>query len=89
MRIKQGFVIQKVVDDYIAVPVGDASEKLHGIIKLNDTGYFLWNLLSENNQTIDALISALIDEYSINSETAITDINLFLSQLRNIGCIEE
>ena len=42
MRIKKDFTIQKVGDSYIAVAVGETSKTFHGMVRLNETGAFLW-----------------------------------------------
>ena len=87
MRIKDEFVLQELIDEYIVVPVGDESDKLHGIIRLNDTGAFLWKLLSQNDKTEDALVNALVDEYLIDIDTAKKDVNDFICVVKEYGCI--
>lgn len=87
MRIKDEFVLQELIDEYIVVPVGDESDRLHGIIRLNDTGAFLWKLLSQNDKTEDALVNALVDEYRIDIDTAKKDVNDFICVVKEYGCI--
>lgn len=88
MRISDNYVLQRIADDYIAVPVGSAADNLRGVIKLNETGAYLWNLLSEKEQTTEKLMDALIAEYGINKETARIDVEKVINRLRDIGCIE-
>lgn len=87
MRIKEEFVLQELIDEYIVVPVGDESDRLHGIIRLNDTGAFLWKLLSQNDKTEDALVDALVDEYLIDIDTAKKDVSDFICVVKEYGCI--
>ena len=47
MRIKQGFMLREVANNFIVVPVGKASEKFRGLITLNSTGAFLWRNLEQ------------------------------------------
>ena len=42
MKIKKGFIVRKVGGENIAVPVGERGKSFHGMIKLNETGNFLW-----------------------------------------------
>ena len=42
MKIKSGFIVRKIANQYMAVPVGERSQELHGMIGLNETGAFLW-----------------------------------------------
>ena len=88
MRISDNYVLQRVENDYIAVPVGNAADKLCGVIKMNETGGFLWDLLSEKEQTTEELMDALISEYGISKETARIDVEKVINRLRDIGCIE-
>ena len=88
MRISDNYVLQRIADDYIAVPVGNAADKLCGVIKMNETGGFLWDLLSEKEQTTEELMDALIAEYGISKETARIDVEKVINRLREIGCIE-
>lgn len=88
MRISDNYVLQRVENDYIAVPVGNAADKLCGVIKMNETGGFLWDLLSEKEQTTEELMDALIAEYGISKETARIDVEKVINRLREIGCIE-
>ena len=52
MKVKDGFIVKKVVDDYVVVPVGDNFVDFSSIINLNETGAFLWKCL-ENDVTED------------------------------------
>ena len=42
MKIKDGFMLRKVGGQNVVVAVGKASRDFNGIIRLNDTGRFLW-----------------------------------------------
>ena len=43
MRIKDGFVLRKVMDNYVVVSVGESSKTFRGMIKLNVTAVEIWN----------------------------------------------
>ena len=45
MKIRNGFMLRKVGGQNVVVAVGAASRDFNGIIKLNETGAFLWELL--------------------------------------------
>lgn len=42
MKIKDGFMLRKVGGQYVVVAFGEASRSFNGIIRLNETGKFLW-----------------------------------------------
>ena len=76
MKIKSGFVIREIAGQYMAVPVGERVNDLHGMIALNETGAFIWNLF-ENEQTEDDLAKALIEEYDVSYEDALEAVKEF------------
>lgn len=80
MKVKDGFVIRNIAGQYMAVPVGKRTKDLHGMIALNETGAFLWNLLRED-QSLDYLIQALLNEYDVSPELARSSILEFLDIL--------
>lgn len=41
MKIKEDFVLRKVADSYVVVPVNKLTLDFNGIINLNETGAFL------------------------------------------------
>ena len=88
MRIKDGFVLQELVDEFVVVPVGDEADRLHGIIRLNETGAFLWKLLSQNDQEEEDLVNVMTGGYSTDPETARKDVADFINAIREYGCIQ-
>ena len=59
MKIKEGFVVRKIANQYMAVPVGARAKELHGMIGLNETAAFLWELLKEE-RTEEELVEELL-----------------------------
>ncbi len=88
MQIKPDFTIQKVGSTYIAVAVGETSKTFHAMIKLNETGAFLWNLLAERDLTEDELTDALLGEYEIDRETAARDVKRIVEALTANGVLQ-
>lgn len=85
MQIKSDFTIQKVGNSYIAVAVGETSKTFHAMIKLNETGAFLWKKLAENDLTEEQLTNALLDEYDVDRETAARDVRAIVESLAANG----
>lgn len=88
MKIKDGFVFQEIADDYIVVPVGETTNDVHGIIKLNETGAFLWKCMTENDLSFEELAELLVKKYSLGKEDAQKDVNNFIVKLNSFGCLE-
>lgn len=88
MKRNPEFVIRQVADRFVIVPVGTAAEKFSGMITINATGKFLWDLL-ENEKTLESLAQALVKEYEIDMELALKDVKTFLEPILSTGAIVE
>ncbi len=88
MKLKQGFILHSVCDEYVVVPVGERTLDFKGIIRLNSTGAFLWERMNVDC-TEQELASALIDEYDISSETAAQAVSAFVEQLVDAKLVEQ
>ena len=84
LKIKDGFIVREILDSYMAVPVGERTREVHGVIALNETGAFLWKMLEEDTSE-DKLIASMVKEYEIVEKTAKDDIKEYLSFLKEKG----
>lgn len=80
MKQNPDFLLREVADSLVLVPVGQATKSFPGMITLNTTGKFLWELL-EADQTAETLIAALLDRYEVTEEVAAKDVATFLEKL--------
>ena len=87
MKIKDGFMLRQVCDDYMVIPVGTNSIEFKSVIRLNETGAFLFERL-KTDTTAEALIADMLDEYNVEKDVATNDINVFLGSLENAGILE-
>ena len=86
MKKHSEFVIRQVADRFDIVPVGAAAENFAGMLTINETGKFLWDLL-ETDQTYETLAAALVQEYKIDKETALRDVKAFLEPILPTGAV--
>ena len=87
MKIKSGFVVRKIANQYMAVPVGARAKELHGMIGLNETAAFLWELLKEE-RTEEELADLLYKEYEVSEEKALETVQRFCKSLQEEGVLE-
>lgn len=87
MKIKSGFIIRKLADNYVVVPVNNQNE-FQGMIQLNQTGAFIWQQL-EAGKNEDEILSLMLEKYEISLEKAKEDITLFIEKLRKDNLIDE
>ena len=87
MRIKENYLLNKVLGKWVVVPVGIAGKKFRGMITLNESGVLLWRNL-QKGCTREELVTALTDTYEVTEETARQDVAEFLSAIEKTGCLE-
>ena len=88
MKIKEGFILRKIADADIVVPIGNNIADFNGIITLNETAVFLWKLLKDGAEQPD-MVEALMKEYEISRELAQTDIDNFVERLNQSDLLME
>lgn len=88
MKIKKGFMLRKVAQDNVVIPIGAASVNLNGIIRLNEAGTLLWQELAAHDVSAEELTELLIREYGISKEQAEGDVQAFLKMLEPANCLE-
>lgn len=87
MKIKNGFLLRKVGEQNIVVAIGEESRDFNGIIRLNDTGCFLWEKLQKDISE-SGLVLEMLREYEIDEATAEVDTHEFIETLREAGLLE-
>ncbi len=88
MKIKSGFVLEKVGGAYLAVAVGSRTKDFNGLVRMNGTGAFLWGLLADKDMTSEQLLEKVLSEYEVAEEQARGDIAAFEKTLRDNGILE-
>ena len=84
MKIKEGFILRQVVGQTVALPM-DAELNLNMMITLNETGAFLWNLMSKKDVSEADLVDALLKEYDVEREIAERDVARIVASLAESG----
>ncbi len=87
MKIKKGFVAQKIGDTTVVVSTGELSREFHGMIELNETAAFIWNCFAEELSQGEAA-KKLCDEYGISLEKAEADIAKMVGKMLEAGVFE-
>lgn len=88
MKIKENYMLRKVADTYVVVPIGTAVADFNGMINLNGVGAFLWHQL-EVDTTFEHVLALMLEEYEVDENTARADLQKFIDELRESGLLEE
>lgn len=81
MRINKEYVLRNIAGDKVVVPTGSASQRINGLITLNEVGTFIWENV-EKTGTRDGMVKLLLENYDVDEETAKRDVNGFLDMLK-------
>ena len=87
MKIKEDFILREVADSYVVVPVNKMTLDFNGIINLNETGAFLFELLQKGAER-DELVDKMLEEYDVDREKAEADIDVFIQKVRDADVLE-
>ena len=88
MKIKEGFVLRNVVDEFIVMPTGDNIAKFEGAVVLNEVSAFIFRQL-ENPVSREDLLAAMLNEYDVDEATAAADLDALLEKLADMGVLEK
>lgn len=88
MKRNSNFLLRQVAGSQVLVPVGAATKRFPGMIRVNNTGCYLWQLL-EKDQTRETLTDALVARYEVTREQASQDVDAFIERLIPTGAVEQ
>jgi len=87
MKIKKGFIVRQVGKDYVVAAVGEQSKHFNGIIRLNGSAKFIWEMLERDCEKED-IVQALLETYDTNETQAAKDVDSFIAKLREAEILE-
>lgn len=87
MKIKSGFIVKEIAGQYVVIALGAASKIFNGIIKLNDSGKFIWDKLAVGAEK-DDIVNALLEEYDVDRTVAEADVDKFIDELKGANILE-
>ena len=74
--------------EVIAVPVGEGADQVHGVLKLNETGLEIIEMLQEDT-TIEEIISKLTSKYDNDADTIVQYVQDIVELLRSNELVDE
>lgn len=87
MKIKNGFVVREIAGQSVVVALGEASKAFNGIIKLNETGRVMWDILTQGAEKED-IIDKILAEYDVDRKTVENDVDAFVNTLKENNILE-
>lgn len=86
MKVKPGFILRKVGKQYVVAATGEASKNFNGMIRLDESGAFAFNLL-KNEITEQEMLSALMEKYPDQEAELAQALPNFLAKLKEADAL--
>lgn len=86
MKIRDTYILRSVAGENLVVTVG-ANVNFNSVMTLNETGKFLWEILTDEREESE-LVEALLNEYDVDRETAERDVAAFIGKLKDNNILE-
>jgi len=83
MKLKEGFVLRTISGQTVVLPTGGDLD-LSMMIKLNDTGRFIWERL-EKGVEMEELVEDMLKEYDVSKEKATEYVEQFVQKVKDNG----
>lgn len=82
------FLLRKIAGEAVLIPVGGGADQLNGMITLNETFQFIWEMFKQPC-TISSVIEAAKEEYEDSDGTIEKDIHRFVEESLQYGFLKE
>ena len=89
MKIKEGFVLRSLGDEFIITGEGPAQVNFNKMISLNGSAAYLWNSVQGKDFVAEDLANLLLAEYDVDEKTASRDAAAIVEKWSKIGLLSE
>ena len=86
MKLKYRFEMMSLEDQMVAIPVGEEAGEFLGVVKLNETAAFIFNLLKDEI-TEETIIDALDKVYNVPREKLTNDVRRAINEFQEKGLL--
>lgn len=88
MRLKEGFIMHNIGDEYMAVATGDLLQDFYGYVRNNNTAADIFRLLQEET-TLEAIVDFMYEKYDVDKVVLERDVQEIIHKFRMAGFLIE
>ena len=88
MKLNPEYILRQIAGESVIVPTGTASQRINGLINLNDAGAAIWKGVAAGHDQ-EKIVELLLEEFDIDPETARKDVAGFCAMLLANGFATE
>lgn len=86
MKLKYHFIFQPLGKTYAGVPVEESAKLFHGMLQLNEVGYHIVSMMTEEINR-EEMADKLLEIYETDRETALGYIDHVVDYLKEQGVL--
>ncbi len=86
MKTSELYIFRDIAGDNLLIPVGEATQRLNGMIHLDNTAAFIWQHIN-TAKNLDEIVEKIQEEYEVDAETAHQDVYGFALELYKLEMI--
>ena len=88
MKAKPGFILRKIVGEFMLLPIDENIRTYNGAVLLNSVSAFVWEQL-QSEASREELLARMLEEFDVDEATAARDLDALREKLREIALLEE
>lgn len=89
MKIREGFVLRNIADEYIVMPVGERMHDFSNVLVLNESGAFIWKCLQNGIYEQQDLVCRMLEEFDVSKHDAEIDVQEYIGILSEMKLLED
>lgn len=79
--MNKDYLLREAAGEYLLIPLIDGQSQFNSIIKMNETGAFIWKGL-EKGYTAEKIAADMAQEYNVEPKQAECDVREYIDYLR-------
>ena len=87
MKIKDGYIIREIAGMYVVVPTGREAMDFNGLMTINETAAFIWNIF-KNGAEKREVVDAILEEYDVDRASAEKDVDEVIKLFKEYNVFE-
>ena len=87
-QINPNFILTQVADEWLVVPTGEMAQQFNGMMSLNASSYYVWELFQQPN-SIAKVLQALKDRYVGDAGDIEVELRQFVARCRAFKILQE
>lgn len=86
MKKSEGYLLKRLEEEYVVLPVGERAEEVNEVMTLSETAGFMY-LHAEEADTIEELAEIVSRAYKVDVELVLEDVRMTIAFLREKGVL--